>query len=102
MDAGLAPAGSLMSLDVYANRLTFSIPHDQSAGRLILVSETWAKAVKQVGAWLNNVVDKGKEKGSFVSIIAGLVTLNNRGHVHVHAKSTLAWSGGQVVVYVFL
>lgn len=56
-DSGVAPdssaAAELISLDVYAERVLFSVPHDEAPGRIILVCETWAKAVKQVRCcWL--------------------------------------------------
>eukprot|EP00878_Enallax_costatus_P022641 GHUV01024035.1.p1 GENE.GHUV01024035.1~~GHUV01024035.1.p1 ORF type:complete len:1545 (+),score=576.84 GHUV01024035.1:595-5229(+) len=43
-----AASGEAISLDVYAERVLFSVPHDEAPGRIILVCETWAKAVKQV------------------------------------------------------
>lgn len=46
--AGAAPAGAVISLEVYAERVLFSIPHDEAPGRIIVVCETWAKAVKEV------------------------------------------------------
>jgi hypothetical protein len=46
--AAAAAAGGILSLDVYAEHAVFSVPHDQSIGRLIVVAETWSKAVKQV------------------------------------------------------
>ena len=41
-------AGTLLSLDVYAEQLILSVPFDQAPGRLIIVTELWIKAVKQV------------------------------------------------------
>jgi hypothetical protein len=43
-----AAAGAVISLDVYAERVLFSVPHDEAPGRIIVVTETWAKAVKEV------------------------------------------------------
>jgi hypothetical protein len=46
--AAAAAAGGILSLDVFAESAAFRVPHDQSVGRLIIVAETWSKAVKQV------------------------------------------------------
>jgi hypothetical protein len=43
-----AAAGAVISLDVYAERVLFSVPYDEAPGRIIVVTETWAKAVKEV------------------------------------------------------
>lgn len=50
-------AGVLLSFEVYAERILFSIPHDEAPGRIILVTETWAKAVKQVSGCLGTSGD---------------------------------------------
>jgi hypothetical protein len=42
------PGNEVISLDVYAERVLLSIPHDEAPGRIIVVCETWAKAVKEV------------------------------------------------------
>jgi hypothetical protein len=50
-DAGAgaaAASAAVISLDVYAERVLLSIPHDEAPGRIIVVCETWAKAVKEV------------------------------------------------------
>lgn len=44
--------GAVISLDVYAERVLFSVPHNEAPGRIIVVCETWAKAVKEVGGTL--------------------------------------------------
>lgn len=41
-------ASAVISLDVFAERVLFSVPHDEAPGRIIVVCETWAKAVKEV------------------------------------------------------
>eukprot|EP00775_Hariotina_reticulata_P010874 gene10874-11028_t len=41
-------AGAVIPLDVYAEQILFCVPCDEAPGRIILVCETWAKAVKQV------------------------------------------------------
>jgi hypothetical protein len=43
-----AAGNEVISLDVYAERVLLSIPHDEAPGRIIVVCETWAKAVKEV------------------------------------------------------
>jgi hypothetical protein len=45
-------AGALLGLEVYAERILLGIPHDEAPGRIIVVCETWAKAVKPVSAAL--------------------------------------------------
>lgn len=47
--ADAAAAGAVICLDVYAERVLVSVPHDEGPGRIIVVTETWAKAVKEVG-----------------------------------------------------
>ncbi len=42
------PPPTVLTLHVGGEEVIFSLPYDQSLGRLILVSETWAKAIKQV------------------------------------------------------
>jgi hypothetical protein len=49
--AGAAAVGTVISLNVYAERVLVSVPHDEAPGRIIVVTETWAKAVKEVGRW---------------------------------------------------
>jgi hypothetical protein len=43
-----AAAAAVITLDVYAEQILFCVPYDEAPGRIILVCETWAKAVKQV------------------------------------------------------
>jgi hypothetical protein len=47
-----AAAGALLGFEVYAERVLLGIPHDEAPGRIIVVCETWAKAVKPVSAAL--------------------------------------------------
>jgi hypothetical protein len=46
--AAAAGAGALVGFEVYAERVLLGIPHDEAPGRIIVVCETWAKAVKPV------------------------------------------------------
>jgi hypothetical protein len=46
---GAAAGGAVICLDVYAERVLVSVPHDEAPGRIIVLTETWAKAVKEVG-----------------------------------------------------
>ncbi|WIA10179.1 hypothetical protein OEZ85_010383 [Tetradesmus obliquus] len=46
--AAAAAAGALVGFEVYAERVLLDIPHDEAPGRIIVVCETWAKAVKPV------------------------------------------------------
>jgi hypothetical protein len=47
-----AGAGALLGFEVYAERVLLGIPHDEAPGRIIVVCETWAKAVKPVSVAL--------------------------------------------------
>jgi hypothetical protein len=47
--AGSVPRSSaVISLDVFAERVLLNVPHNEAPGRIIVVTETWAKAVKEV------------------------------------------------------
>lgn len=48
--AAAAAAGALVGFEVYAERVLLDIPHDEAPGRIIVVCETWAKAVKPVSS----------------------------------------------------
>lgn len=48
--AAVAEPSGILSLDVYAERIIFSIPYDEAPGRLTVVCELWGRAVAQVGA----------------------------------------------------
>lgn len=78
-----AAAGAVISLNVYAERVLFSVPHDEAPGRIIVVTETWAKAVKEV-----------REPGFFVISVRLCTVGITRNILLVHSVSCVDPLGG--------